>query len=90
MIDPVLSSEELFAKVQPIIIAKELDVPVEKVTPQARFIGDLGADSLDTVELNMSLEETLGIQISNEVAEKLGTVQDLLDYLQHLEGGSPG
>jgi len=87
--DPTISSEELLAKVQP-IIAKELDVPVEKVTPQARFIGDLGADSLDTVELNMSLEETLGIQISNEVAEKLGTVQDLLDYLQHLEGGSPG
>ncbi len=81
MTDPTISSEELLAKVQP-IIAKELDVPVEKVTPQARFVEDLGADSLDTVELTLCLEEELGIQISNEEAEKFRTVADLLSYLQ--------
>ncbi len=81
MTDPAISSEELLAKVQP-IIARELDVPVEKVTPQARFVADLGADSLDTVELTLGLEEELGIQISNEEAEKFKTVADLLRYLK--------
>ena len=81
MTDPTISSEELLAKVRP-IIAKELDVPVEKVAPQARFVEDLGADSLDTVELTLCLEEELGIQISNEEAEKFRTVADLLSYLQ--------
>ncbi len=81
MTDPTISSEELLSKVRPIIV-KELDVPVEKVTPQARFVEDLGADSLDTVELTLCLEEELGIQISNEEAEKFRTVADLLSYLQ--------
>lgn len=81
MTDPEISSEELLAKVRP-VIARELDVPVEKVTPQARFVEDLGADSLDTVELLLCLEEELGIQIPNEEAEKFKTVADLLNYLQ--------
>lgn len=81
MTDPALSSEELLAKVQP-VIAKELDVPVEKVTPQARFVEDFGADSLDTVELLLCLEEELSIQIPTEEAEKFKTVADLLNYLQ--------
>ena len=81
MINPALSSEELLAKVRP-VVARELDVPVEKVTPQARFVEDLGADSLDTVELILCLEEELGIEISNEEAEKFRTVSDLLNYLQ--------
>lgn len=83
MADPSLSSKELFARIQP-VISKELDVPVEKVIPTARFVEDLGADSLDTVELIMSLEETLDIQIPTEEAEKLATVQDLLVYLEPL------
>lgn len=81
MTDPALSSEELLAQVQP-IIAKELDVSIEKVTPQARFVEDLGADSLDTIELLLCLEEELGVQIPTEEAEKFKTVADLLNYLQ--------
>ncbi len=81
MTDPALSSEELLSKVQP-IISKELEVPVEKVTPQARFVEDLGADSLDTVEILLCLEEELGIQIPNEEADKFKTVADLLRYLK--------
>ncbi len=83
MTDPPHSSSELFAKIQP-IIAETLGVPIEKITPQARFTDDLGADSLDTVELLMALEEALGIQVQNEEAEKLSTVQDLLAYLEPL------
>jgi len=79
--DPAISSEELLTKVRP-IIAKELDVPVEKVIPQARFVEDLGADSLDTVELLLCLEEELGIQIPTEEADKFKTVADLFNYLQ--------
>lgn len=81
MTDLPSASPELFAKIQP-IIADTLGVPVEKVVPQARFTDDLGADSLDTVELLMALEEALGIQVQNEEAEKLSTVQDLLVYLE--------
>ncbi len=81
MTDPAISSEELLTKVRP-IIAKELDVPVEKVIPQARFVEDLGADSLDTVELLLCLEEELGIQIPTEEADKFKTVADLFNYLQ--------
>ena len=75
--------QELLAKIQP-IIADTLGIPIEKVVPQARFTDDLGADSLDTVELLMALEEALGIQVQNEEAEKLSTVQDLLAYLEPL------
>ena len=77
------ATQELLAKIQP-IIADTLGVPIEKVVPQARFTDDLGADSLDTVELLMALEEALGIQVQNEEAEKLSTVQDLLAYLEPL------
>ena len=80
MTDPALSSEGLLAKIQP-IIARELDVPIDKITPQARFIDDLGADSLGTVELLLCLEEELGVQIQTEEAEKFKTVTDLLNYL---------
>ncbi len=74
---------ELLAKVQP-VIAKELDVPIEKVTLQARFVEDLGADSLDTVELLLCLEEEFGIRIPTEEAEKFKTVTDLLNCLQKI------
>ena len=81
MTNPGLSSEELLAKIRPVIV-EELDVPIEKVTPQARFVEDLGADSLGTVELILCLEETLGVEISTDEAEKFRTVADLLNYLQ--------
>lgn len=74
------NSQELLAQVQP-VIAEQLGVAAEKVVPEARFIEELGADSLDTVELVMALEEKFGIEISDEDAEQLKTVGDLLRYL---------
>ena len=71
----------LLARIQP-IIAEQLGVSAEKVVPEARFIEELGADSLDTVELVMALEEQFGIEISDEDAETLKTVGDLLRYLE--------
>ncbi len=68
------------------IIAEQLSVDEEEVVPEASFIEDLNADSLDLVELIMTLEEEFNIKISDEDAEKIQTVQDALDYLQeHLD-----
>ena len=64
------------------IIAEQLGVKPEEVTTQASFIDDLGADSLDTVELVMALEEEFGIEIPDEDAEKMTTVGDALKYVQ--------
>ena len=63
------------------IICEQLGVSADEVTPQASFIEDLGADSLDLVELVMALEEEYGMKISDEDAEKIRTVQDVLDYI---------
>jgi acyl carrier protein len=63
------------------IIADQLSVNEEDITPEASFIEDLNADSLDLVELIMSLEEEFGVKISDEDAEKIQTVQDAIDYL---------
>jgi acyl carrier protein len=64
------------------IISEQLGVKPEEVTPQASFIEDLGADSLDTVELVMALEEELGIEIPDEDAEKMTTVGDAVKYIE--------
>ena len=64
------------------IIAKELEVSVDQLTPDAKFIEDLGADSLDTVELVMELEEEFGLDIHDEDADKFKTVGDALSYLK--------
>lgn len=64
------------------IIAKELEVDVKNLTHEAKFIEDLGADSLDIVELVMALEEEFGLDIPDEDADKLKTVGDALKYLQ--------
>jgi acyl carrier protein len=64
------------------IIAKELEVDVKQLTPEAKFIEDLGADSLDIVELVMALEEEFGLDIPDEDADKLKTVGDAMSYLQ--------
>jgi acyl carrier protein len=64
------------------IIMDQLGVSADQVTPQASFIDDLGADSLDTVELVMALEEEFDIEIPDEDAEKMKTVQDALEYLK--------
>jgi acyl carrier protein len=72
---------DIEAKVKDIII-NELGVEAEKVTTSASFVEDLGADSLDTVELVMAFEEEFGIEIPDEDAEKLQTVGDAVNYIQ--------
>ncbi|OGF17003.1 MAG: acyl carrier protein [Candidatus Eisenbacteria bacterium RBG_16_71_46] len=64
------------------IIAKELEVDQKQLTSEAKFIEDLGADSLDIVELVMALEEEFGIDIPDEDADKLKTVGDAMNYLK--------
>jgi acyl carrier protein len=64
------------------IIAEKLSVDLEEVVPQASFVDDLGADSLDLVELIMSMEEEFDIDISDEDAEKMVTVQNAIDYIK--------
>jgi acyl carrier protein len=68
------------------IIADQLGVKKEEVTENAKFVDDLGADSLDTVELVMALEEEFGIEIPDEDAEKLATVGDALRYIEEKSG----
>ncbi len=63
------------------IITEHLGVDESEVTPEASFVEDLGADSLDTVELVMALEEEYGIEISDEDAEKIQTVGDVMKYI---------
>ena len=63
------------------IIVEQLKVSPEEVTPEASFIEDLGADSLDLVELIMAMEEEFGLEISDEDAEKIQTVQDAIHYI---------
>jgi acyl carrier protein len=64
------------------IIVEQLGVKPDQVTPEAKFIEDLGADSLDTVELIMALEEEFGIEVPDEQAEKLLTVGDVAKYIE--------
>ena len=70
------------------IIAKELEVEAKQLTPEAKFIEDLGADSLDIVELVMALEEEFGLDIPDEEADKLKTVGDAMDYLKSHAGAA--
>ena len=67
------------------IIVEQLGVDQSEVTPEAHFIDDLGADSLDTVELVMALEEEFGIEISDEDAEKIQTVGDVAKFIDKLK-----
>lgn len=68
------------------IIADQLGVEIEKITPEAKFVDDLGADSLDVVELIMAFEEEFGVEIPDEDAEKIATVKDVLDYIKAKQG----
>lgn len=63
------------------IVAEQLGVDEDQVTTEASFMDDLGADSLDTVELVMALEEEFDVEISDEDAEKIQTVQNAIDYI---------
>ncbi|ABZ94991.1 acyl carrier protein [Leptospira biflexa] len=74
-----------FEKIKSIIV-EQLGVDESEVTPEAHFINDLGADSLDTVELVMALEEEFGVEISDEDAEKIQTVGDVIKFIDKLKG----
>jgi acyl carrier protein len=64
------------------IVVEHLGVDESKVTPEASFIDDLGADSLDTVELVMAFEEAFSVEIPEDAAEKISTVKDAIDYIE--------
>ncbi|AEB11589.1 acyl carrier protein [Marinithermus hydrothermalis] len=64
------------------VIAEKLGVEEDQITLESRFIEDLGADSLDTVELIMGLEDKFGLEISDEDAEKIRTVKDAVEYIE--------
>ena len=75
-----MSDAEILEKVKKIVI-EQLSVEASTVTPQANYANDLGADSLDTVELVMALEEEFDIEIPDEAAEQITTVQQTVDYI---------
>ena len=74
-------SEDVKSKIKK-IVADHLGIEEEKVTEEASFIDDLGADSLDTVELVMAFEEKFGIEIPDDAAETIQTVQNAIDFIQ--------
>ena len=76
-----MSQTELFDKVKKIVIEQLSVEDPGKITPQSKFMEDLGADSLDTVELVMALEEEFDIEIPDEAAEQITTVQQAVDYI---------
>lgn len=75
-------NQEIFEKVKKIVV-EQLEVDPEKVKPEASFANDLNADSLDTVELVMALEEEFDIEIPDEAAEQIDTVQKAVDHISN-------
>ncbi len=76
-----MSQSEIFEKVKKIVI-EQLDVEADQVTPDASFQNDLNADSLDVVEMVMALEEAFDIEIPDEAAEEIQTVQNAVSYIE--------
>lgn len=76
---------DIEARVKEIVI-EQLGVNPEEVTNESSFVDDLGADSLDTVELVMALEEAFECEIPDEEAEKISTVQEAIDYIKECQG----
>ena len=79
------SQQEIVAKVKK-LIAAQLDISEEEIAPEASFIEDLKADSLDLVELVMSMEDEFGLEISDEDAGRIVTVQDAINYILERKG----
>jgi acyl carrier protein len=77
----MLSKDNIASKVKE-ITSEQLGVDESQITPEAKFVDDLGADSLDTVELVMALEEEFDLEISDEEAEKLTTVNRVISYIE--------
>ncbi|AFZ59536.1 acyl carrier protein [Anabaena cylindrica FACHB-243] len=77
-----MSQADIFERVKKVIV-EQLDADTDKVEPNASFTDDLGADSLDIVELVMALEEEFDIEIPDEAAEKILTVQEVVDYISN-------
>ncbi|MEA5552486.1 acyl carrier protein [Anabaena cylindrica UHCC 0172] len=77
-----MSQADIFERVKSIVI-EQLEIEAEKVVPNATFTDDLGADSLDIVELVMALEEEFDLEIPDEDAEKILTVADVVDYIKN-------
>ena len=74
----------MFEKIRDIVV-EQLGVDEEKVTMESSFVDDLGADSLDIVELVMALEEAFGVEIPDSEAEKISTVGDVVEYVKNLQ-----
>ena len=83
-----MSQNEIFDKVKEIVVT-QLSVDADKVFPQASFADDLQADSLDTVELVLALEEEFKVEIPDEAAEKITTVQEAVDYIKNQIAAKP-
>ena len=75
-----MAASEMETKLTQIVV-DQLGVEADKVVPSAKFVDDLGADSLDLVEMIMALEEEFGVEIPDEDAEKIVSVQDAIDYI---------
>ncbi|MTJ54810.1 acyl carrier protein [Anabaena sp. UHCC 0253] len=82
-----MSQADIFEKVKKIIV-EQLSADAETITPGSKFTDDLGADSLDTVELVMALEEEFEIEIPDDAAEKILTVQNAVDYIKEKQATS--
>ena len=80
-----MANEQVIARVKA-LIADSLGVAEDEIVPTASFIEDLGADSLDIVELVMAIEKEFDIEISDDDAERIGTVQDAIDYIHERQG----
>ena len=83
MSDAALKDKELVAKIKQIILG-QLSIDADKVVPEASFTEDLGADSLDVVELVMAFEQEFSIEISDDNAGKIKTVKDVIDHIEEL------
>jgi len=82
-----MTTQEIEAKVKE-IVGTQLNVTVEQMTPEASFMDDLGADSLDQVEITMAFEEAFGVEVPDEDAEKLRTVGAVIKYIEERQAAA--